>query len=364
VRVGRNPTSFGQFIEQPVPPVANFSSNVTEGYAPLSVQFTDLSKNALEWRWDFGDRANSTQQNPVHTYSSAGTYSVNLTVSNAKGTMSKTAPINVLNEDGSSGDNNNRRRSGGSGNIGSPELRDNIESKELSQAYVISGQHVKFDFPKNATPIVYIAFDAKRTPGKTTTIVEMLNKKSILVSDLPSDEIYKSVNIWAGNNGFITPSNIENAVICFKVEKSWIKDNSISQSSVILSRYSNQKWNQLPTSSLDEDDKYLYFIAHTPGFSPFAITGITTATGNEIQPAKESKTHSEIEATIQVEPNNESIEKSNGSTVVSVEPAHEKQQSPKTPAEKNTEIPNSMELFGFVCLTTVFFICLYSFFTK
>ena len=35
-------------IEEPslVLPVANFSSDVTEGYAPLTVQFTDLSENA------------------------------------------------------------------------------------------------------------------------------------------------------------------------------------------------------------------------------------------------------------------------------------------------------------------------------
>lgn len=35
----------------------------------------------------------------------------------------------------------------------------------------------------------------------------------------------------------------------------------------------------------EEDDKYLYFAAQTPGFSPFAITGkaITSGTVNEAQ---------------------------------------------------------------------------------
>ncbi|MDD4249340.1 MAG: PKD domain-containing protein, partial [Methanosarcina sp.] len=40
---------------QIVLPVANFSSNVTGSYAPLSAQFTDLSKNATGWDWNFGD---------------------------------------------------------------------------------------------------------------------------------------------------------------------------------------------------------------------------------------------------------------------------------------------------------------------
>ena len=77
-------------------PVANFSSNVTSGYAPLSVQFTDLSKNTNEWNWKFGDGNSSTDQNPMHTYSAAGTYTVNLTTINANGTDSKLATINVL----------------------------------------------------------------------------------------------------------------------------------------------------------------------------------------------------------------------------------------------------------------------------
>jgi PKD repeat protein len=60
------------------------------------VQFTDLSTNATAWNWDFGDGTNSSQQSPVHTCSSAGNYTVNLTVSNANGTSSKTALIAVL----------------------------------------------------------------------------------------------------------------------------------------------------------------------------------------------------------------------------------------------------------------------------
>jgi len=76
-------------------PVANFSTDVSEGSAPLSVQFTDLSENATEWYWDFGDGANSTEQSPAHTYSAAGNYTVNLKVSNANGTDSKTGYITV-----------------------------------------------------------------------------------------------------------------------------------------------------------------------------------------------------------------------------------------------------------------------------
>ena len=100
VNTGFSPVAFGQFISplpaQPVYPTANFSSNLTFGYAPLSVQFTDLSKNADEWDWNFGDKSSSTQQNSVHTYSSAGNYNVTLKVNNANGTDLRFATVTVL----------------------------------------------------------------------------------------------------------------------------------------------------------------------------------------------------------------------------------------------------------------------------
>ncbi|MDP3461929.1 MAG: PKD domain-containing protein [Bacteroidales bacterium] len=67
-------------------PVAAFSGNPTNGTAPLTVSFTDQStNNPTSWQWNFGDGGNSTQQNPSHTYNSAGTYTVELLVSNGYG---------------------------------------------------------------------------------------------------------------------------------------------------------------------------------------------------------------------------------------------------------------------------------------
>jgi PKD repeat protein len=76
--------------------VSNFSSNVTNGSAPLLVQFIDLSKNATEWNWDFGDGNISREQNPMHNYPTIGTFTVNLTVSNTNNTDSKLSSIIIL----------------------------------------------------------------------------------------------------------------------------------------------------------------------------------------------------------------------------------------------------------------------------
>ncbi len=81
-------------------PIANFSSNVTTGTAPLTVSFFDQTNNAPSaWNWSFpGANPNvSTEQNPIVTYNNPGTYAVTLTATNAAGagTENKTAYIVV-----------------------------------------------------------------------------------------------------------------------------------------------------------------------------------------------------------------------------------------------------------------------------
>jgi PKD repeat protein len=79
-------------------PTANFTASPTSGTAPLAVNFTDTSTGGpTSWSWNFGDGGTSTQQNPAHTYSTAGTYSVTLTATNTAGsnTTTKTNYITV-----------------------------------------------------------------------------------------------------------------------------------------------------------------------------------------------------------------------------------------------------------------------------
>ena len=64
---------------------ARFSASLTNGYAPLEVQFTDLSTNAPQfWRWDFNNDGwiDSTSQNPTYTFTKEGNHTVSLAVSN------------------------------------------------------------------------------------------------------------------------------------------------------------------------------------------------------------------------------------------------------------------------------------------
>jgi PKD repeat protein len=102
VTIPTTPTPVTTVTTLPVgAPVANFTGTPTTGLIPLTVAFTDLSTGTpTGWRWTFGDTGagnTSTLRNPSHTYTAPGTYSVNLTVSNAGGsnTLVRTGYITV-----------------------------------------------------------------------------------------------------------------------------------------------------------------------------------------------------------------------------------------------------------------------------
>ena len=79
------------FIMVSAMPVASFTTNPVAGLSPLDVQFIDTSTgNPTQWSWNFGDGTTSTLQNPLHTYTSGGVYSVKLTVTNSIGSNSVT----------------------------------------------------------------------------------------------------------------------------------------------------------------------------------------------------------------------------------------------------------------------------------
>lgn len=96
---------------QPGPPVANFKMNNSNGSAPFSVQFTDLSENTDSWRWDFESdgKVDSTEENPVHVFTTIGTYTVTLSATNKNGTDSKTAAVIVTHPVEKGSENNTTR---------------------------------------------------------------------------------------------------------------------------------------------------------------------------------------------------------------------------------------------------------------
>jgi PGF-pre-PGF domain-containing protein len=170
--------------------------------------------------------------------------------------------------------------SSSSGGVGaSGEARENILITEREREYVYKGVEVCYSYDLEGNMVQYINFKGLTNAGRIGARVEILSNTSTLVDTTPPNKVYKNLNIFIGNSGWGTSSNIANATISFTVEKSWITNEKIDKSSIKMYRYSSGKWNELSTSYVNEDADCLYFKSETPGFSPFVIAGEQVSAG-------------------------------------------------------------------------------------
>jgi PKD repeat protein len=86
-------------VSNPVMVTSDFSATPTIGRRPLAVTFTNQSTNATSYLWSFGDGTTSTMANPVHTYSSAGQFSVSLQATGAGGSQDSESKTNYIRVD-------------------------------------------------------------------------------------------------------------------------------------------------------------------------------------------------------------------------------------------------------------------------
>ncbi|WP_406657115.1 PGF-pre-PGF domain-containing protein [Methanolobus sp. ZRKC2] len=179
----------------------------------------------------------------------------------------------------------------------SGENYDNILKKVTKSQNVLAKKITTFKFDDNTNPITSISFLALKNSGVVATTIEILKDISGLVSNPPPGVVYKYLNIWVGDSGFATSDNIDDAKITFKVDKSWISENNIQDSSIAMYRYNDNKWGKLETRKIKEDSKFFYFESKTPGFSPFVITGDRQNLQSTIVDALRSTTDDELLST-------------------------------------------------------------------
>jgi len=72
-------------------PEASFTTNKTRDNAGEAIIFTNTSKDAHDFEWNFGDNTTSTEENPTHFYNTPGTYNVVMKASSKNGKKSNEA---------------------------------------------------------------------------------------------------------------------------------------------------------------------------------------------------------------------------------------------------------------------------------
>lgn len=81
-------------VSDNLPPVAVAIADVSQGYAPLGVNFDgsqsyDPEAGVISYLWDFGDNTSSQEANPFHLYTTPGSYLTTLTVTDEVGNQSQ-----------------------------------------------------------------------------------------------------------------------------------------------------------------------------------------------------------------------------------------------------------------------------------
>jgi PKD repeat protein len=81
----------------PSHPQAEFIGSPTSGFAPLTVQFTSTSTGSDTYFWSFSDGGISPAQDPKHTYTKAGIYTVSLEAQDScTGTASRAEKLSYI----------------------------------------------------------------------------------------------------------------------------------------------------------------------------------------------------------------------------------------------------------------------------
>lgn len=99
-------------------------------------------------------------------------------------------------------------------------------------------------------------------------ITEIKDLPKNINNQLPLGISYQSFEI---NLTKINDTNIANAIINFKVNKTFLQKQNATQKDVVLYRLKNNLWSPLNTTFLNGDEKYYYFNSLSPGFSIFTI---------------------------------------------------------------------------------------------
>ena len=77
------------------PPTVDFSYFEYGSYSPVFVQFTNASINADSYSWDYVDGITSTEKDPIHQYTTGGTFNVKLTATNSNGVTTKIKIVTI-----------------------------------------------------------------------------------------------------------------------------------------------------------------------------------------------------------------------------------------------------------------------------
>jgi PGF-pre-PGF domain-containing protein len=252
----------------PVPPAASFTGTPTSGKAPLNVGFTDLSTGSPSgWNWSFGDGSYSTAQNPSHTYQVNGIYTVSLNATNSAGSTTATradyitvSPSPPVSPAPTSSDSDAPRfvpSTGGATETG---------AKAGERITVLFAGNLEAD---DSVPVVVTAISLVPSIDLQGVMVSAVPAQSGPITRIPGSPpaYYLDINVY-----WVRGDAIKEGDITFSVDEVWLNDQGMAPADLVMMRYHDNGWSDLPTLMQTYSNGRYYYGATTSGFSYFAVT--------------------------------------------------------------------------------------------
>jgi PGF-pre-PGF domain-containing protein len=265
------------------PEGAQFSPDIQIRFNYTGAQLTASGISASQLRVKFYNTTTNTwvEQTPYTLYQngSDGYLLVNVSHFNTFSLIGVPAITTTVSSGSSSGGGG-----GGGGGGVSGEDFSNIILKEKYDKFIYNNIMASFAFVNRSNPISFVNITGNTNAGLINIAIEVLKDTSSLVKSPAPGLVYRNVNIWVGTSGFAVPKNIKSAIIRFRIEDSWLKNNGISNSDVKLFRWDGIQWIQLETVNREKLDSYTYFEVNTNSFSPFAISAKKSGSASAVMP--------------------------------------------------------------------------------
>jgi len=198
--------------------------------------------------------------------------------------VSKTTTGSSSSTSGSSGGGGG----GGGGGGSSGENFNNIELKEKYEEMIYKDKTTSYRFKNASSQVMFVNITGNVNAGLINTALELLKDRSTLVNVSAPGVVYKNFNVWVGTSGFVSPKNIKEGSIGFRVMNSWLTDNGIGVTDIQLVRWDGIRWVQLETRQTSKDSTYTYFETKTIAFSNLAIVGLKGETVPTATPEMDS----------------------------------------------------------------------------
>lgn len=235
-----------------------------ESITPKQIIPNQVNKNITSWEWNFGDSTKSTEQNPLHTYTKAGTYTVALKINNGS-TQTITSKADYIVVNSVAGTIQLLSPNGGENWVSGTAQNINWTSSNIGKIKIEyttnnGSSWTKIADSVNVTPASY-SWSVPNTPSAQCK-VRLTDISNSSVTDM-SDNMFTISPALVANVTVTTPNGGENWLAGNSQNITWTSAN-INKVKIEYSTNNGTAWTKIADSVNVTPASYSWSVPNTP----------------------------------------------------------------------------------------------------